>query len=168
MTTCICVYVPTPGTALSVHIPLCWVHWHGNYLQHDSPSGHSASAHAYAEVLLLGHQPCRQQRHHTKGSWWVIINILDLFQHKSNKVYLLFFFLLWNIIWFGLFNCSPSTWRLIQVQLSVLERKSLGANQSQSLCAVTSLLSKSRPEMATAPPHLKWLIPIWKCLSVSC
>lgn len=96
MTSWIHVYTSPPlGTALSVHIPLCWVYWHRNYLQHNPASGHSASANAYTEVLLLDHQPCRQQRYHTKGPWWVIINILDLFQQKSGSVAS---FKLWSII----------------------------------------------------------------------
>lgn len=79
--------VSSPDTALTVHIPFYWVHWHGNNLQRNPSSGNSNSVNACAEVLLLGHQPCRQQWHHTEGAWWVIINFLDMFWFSLFKVY---------------------------------------------------------------------------------
>ena len=157
------VCVPTLGTALSVHIPFCWVHWHSNHLQHDSSSGHSASAHAYAKVLLLGHQPRRLQRHHAKGSWWAFWVFLNISQAKLICV---FFAVEYDLIWVVVYiNCLSSIWTLIRAKLSDLEGKSLGVNQSQSLCAVTSLLSKCLPEMAAAPSHSKWLIPHMEALA---
>lgn len=95
---CLC----APGTTVSVHVPFCWVHRHGNHLQHDSSRGHSASAHAYTEVLLLGSQPSRRQRYHAKGPWWAHLQYICFFsQHKSTYLS----FLLCSMIWFKLVFC---------------------------------------------------------------
>lgn len=157
-----CLCFPTPGTAVSVHIPLCWVHWHSNYLQHNSSSGHSASAHACAKVLLLGRQPRRQQRHHTTGPWWAYLAFWGVFFSRSQAKFFcggIWFDLIWVVVYI---KCFPFIWRLIQVKLCVLERKSLRMNQSQSLCAVTSLLSKvaswngsSSPTFEMTHPHME-------------